>query len=140
MGEFQSHLGRGRRLAGLAPAENDVLHPLATQALGALLTEHPRDGIDDVALAAAVRADDGGDALVESEFGALGKALETGNVQFGQSHFGTLSGHGNDRARTTLEARTVAGRPVVLNGRKSSKPHVSGQAETHPQDMGSAGC
>ena len=56
------------------PLEDHVLHALAAQALGALLAEHPRDGVDDVALAAAVGADDGGDAGVEGELGAIGES------------------------------------------------------------------
>src|SRR5207237_6868661 len=38
--------------------EDDVLHRLAAEVLRALLAEHPADGIDDVRLTAAVRADD----------------------------------------------------------------------------------
>ena len=69
------------RLARIAAAENDVLHAIAAQALGALLAEHPGDRIDDVALAAAVRPDDGGDAGVEGELGPIRKALEAGNLE-----------------------------------------------------------
>ena len=72
--------------ARIAAAENDVLHPVAAQALGALLAEHPGERIDDVALAAAVRPNDGGDSGVEGELRPIRKALEAGNLQALQSH------------------------------------------------------
>ena len=84
--QVQPDLGRGRRLAGVAAAEDHVLHPVAAQALGALLAEHPGDGVDDVALAAAVRADDGGHARVEPDVGAIGKALEAREFESFEAH------------------------------------------------------
>ena len=36
--------------------EDDVLHLAAAQRLGALLADHPGEGVDDVGLAGAVRA------------------------------------------------------------------------------------
>ena len=54
--EPQPHLGGAGRLSRVAAVEDDVFHPVAAQALGALLAEHPRDGVGDVALAASVRA------------------------------------------------------------------------------------
>src|SRR5580765_7479168 len=51
--ETQPHFRGGRRLARVAAAEDDVLHPLAAQALGALFAHDPRDRVGDVALAAA---------------------------------------------------------------------------------------
>ena len=74
--ETQPDFGRRRRLPCVAAAEEHVFHPLAAQALGALLTHHPRDGVGDVALAAAVRPDDGGHALVEGQLRAIGKRFE----------------------------------------------------------------
>ena len=58
--------------------EVNVRHLAAAQALGGLLAEHPTDGIADVALAAAVGADNGGDPFpIEAEFGAIAEALES---------------------------------------------------------------
>jgi hypothetical protein len=82
VGELETHLGRRRRLARVAAVEDHVFHAIAAQALGALLAEHPGDRVDDVALAAAVRADDGGDAVVEAELGAIAEALEAADVEF----------------------------------------------------------
>src|SRR6185295_17676940 len=62
--------GRGG-LARIAAAEDDVFHLVAAQTLGALLAHHPRDGVGDVALAAAVRSHDRSDATIESQFGTV---------------------------------------------------------------------
>ena len=62
-GEAEAHFGGGAGLARVAAVEDDVLHLVAAQALGALLAKHPGDGVGDVALAAAVGADNRGDAL-----------------------------------------------------------------------------
>src|SRR5262249_4145265 len=74
--EAQPHLGRRRRLPRVAAAEQHVFHPLAAQALRALLSHHPRDRVGHVALAAAIRTDDGGHAMVEGELRAIGERLE----------------------------------------------------------------
>jgi hypothetical protein len=74
--ESQPHFGGGRRLACVAAAEDDVLHLVAAQALGALLAHHPRDRVGDVALAAPVGPDDRRDALVERELGPIRKRFE----------------------------------------------------------------
>src|SRR5581483_1170697 len=65
--ELQLHFGGGGRLARVAAVEDDVLHLVAAQALGALLAHHPRDGVGNVALAAPIRADNGGHTRVERE-------------------------------------------------------------------------
>ena len=72
----QADLGRPRGLPGVAPAEDHVLHALAAKTLHALLTQHPGDGVDDVALAAAVGADNRRDAVIESHVGPIREALE----------------------------------------------------------------
>ncbi len=86
--ELQPDLGRRRGLPRIAAIEDHVLHALAAEALGALLAQHPGDGVDDVALAAAVGPDNGRDAIVETEFGAIRETLEAGDVEPGQSHGG----------------------------------------------------
>ena len=86
VGETQSDLGRCGRPAAVAAAEDDILHPLAAQAPHALLTQHPRDGIYEVALAASIRTDDGGHPGVECDLRLFGKALEAGDSQLVQAH------------------------------------------------------
>src|SRR5688572_1120413 len=73
----QAHLSGRARLAGVAAVEDHVLHLLAAEALGALLSQDPRDGVGNVALAAAVGTDDGRDALVEGKLRPFGEGLET---------------------------------------------------------------
>ena len=84
--EPQPHFGGGRRLARVAAVEDDVFHPLAAQALGALLAHHPRDGVGDVALAAPVRADNGRHALVEGQLGAVGERFEAVDFETFETH------------------------------------------------------
>src|SRR5690606_35081670 len=79
-------------LAGIAAGKDHVLHAAAAQALGALLAQHPRDGVDDVALAAPVGADDRGDAVVEGQLRSVREALEAGNLQTRQFHRRTEQG------------------------------------------------
>jgi len=74
--ERQGHLCEAEGLAGLTAAEDHVLHLIAAEVLGALLTQHPAYGIGDVALAAAVGAHDGGDAGLEVERGLLEEGLK----------------------------------------------------------------
>ncbi len=86
--EQQTHFRGPGGLAGVAAAEDHVFHPVAAQALRALLAQHPRDRIGDIALAAPVRADDGGDPLVEGKLRPIRKGLETGDLEALQAHDG----------------------------------------------------
>src|SRR5205085_4413199 len=63
-------------------------HLLAAQTLGGLLAQHPSNGINDVAFAAAVGPDDRGDAAVEIEFGFVGETLEAVCDEAFQDHRG----------------------------------------------------
>jgi hypothetical protein len=88
----QRHLGTAQRGAAGGAGEDDVLHLAAAQALGALLAEDPRDRVDDVGLARAVRADDGGDPGLEPERRGGREGLEALERQAGQVHrTGTLA-------------------------------------------------
>jgi hypothetical protein len=53
---------------------------------GALLAEHPADGVDDVRLAAAVRTDDAGDARGQLEHGAFHERLEPVQLDLLDAH------------------------------------------------------
>ena len=74
--ECQADLGVAGTAAAGRAVEDDVHHLPAAQALGRLLAQHPLEGIDHVALAAAVGADDGGDAVVKIKYGLIGEALK----------------------------------------------------------------
>ena len=57
--------------------EDDLIGPVAADGLLAVPAEGPEHGVDEVALARAVGADDGGDAGVEDDLGPLGEGLES---------------------------------------------------------------
>ena len=75
--EIEGNLANLGRLAGIRALENDVLHFSPAQRLGALLAQHPADGIGDVGLPAAIRADDRGHARFETESGGIGERFES---------------------------------------------------------------
>ena len=79
-GQLQLHLGGAGRLARVAAAEDHVLHPVAAEALGALLAEHPGDRVGHIALAAPVRPDDRRHPTIERQVRAIGKRFEAGDL------------------------------------------------------------
>ena len=92
VGEGDADLGHAQGLVGVGAVEDAVFHLRAAQRLGALLAENPADGVGDVALAAAVGADDGRHAGFEVEAGLVGKALEA-------DHFEPLEDHEHSPGR-----------------------------------------
>ena len=82
-GEGQGHLGQAEGLALAVPCEDQVVHPVAAQELGALLSQRPADRVGHVTLAAAVRPDDDGHAGLEREFNLVREGLEAekGNLR-----------------------------------------------------------
>ncbi len=79
-------LGERQRRPRLAAVEDDVFHLLSAEALRALLAEHPADGVGDVALSAAVRADDGRHPLVEGELDLVPETLESADIESFELH------------------------------------------------------
>ena len=74
--------GHAGGLAVAGSGEDDVFHAGATKGLGRLLAQHPGDSVGNIRLAAAVGADDGGDAVpVELEVGAVAKRFEAENLK-----------------------------------------------------------
>ncbi len=65
--------------------EDHVLHLTAAQAAGARLAHRPAQGFDDVGFAAAVRADDAGQAGIDLDRGRLGEAFESGDAKAGEA-------------------------------------------------------
>jgi hypothetical protein len=80
VGHGQRHLGHPQRLAALGAVEDDIGHFTAAQRLGGGLSEHPADGVHHVRLAAAIRAHDAGDALVELDARLVREGLEAVDV------------------------------------------------------------
>ena len=72
----QGHLGATEGRATGRSGENDVFHLAAAQRLRALLPEHPRDRVHDIALAGPVRPDDTRDTRLEPERRCRRKGLE----------------------------------------------------------------
>ena len=60
--EDETYFGQSHRLAGRRAVKDDVFHLLPAESLGALLAQRPAYGVRDVRLAAAIGADDAGDA------------------------------------------------------------------------------
>ena len=86
VGEGDGDLGHAQRLVGVGAVEDHVRHRGAAQRRGALLAEDPADGVGDVALAAAVGADNGGDARLEDEAGFRCEAFEADDFECLEVH------------------------------------------------------
>ena len=86
VGEGEGDFGHAHGFAGGGAVEDDVEHGVAAEGFGGHFAEDPLDGIDDVGLAAAVGADDGGDAVIEEEFGVIGEGFEAGEFEFSEFH------------------------------------------------------
>ena len=76
VGEHQRDLGHAQRAPAAGAIEDHVLHALGAQRAGRLLAQRPADGVNDVALAAAVRSDQRGHVAAELQYRAVGKGLE----------------------------------------------------------------
>ena len=88
IGQEQRNLAQLRRLPGVGPLEDDVLHLAAAQRLGALFAQHPADGIGNVRLAASVRAHDRGDPRFEPESGRVREAFKAMELERLEIHAG----------------------------------------------------
>jgi hypothetical protein len=86
VGQNQGHLRRPQRFSTAASAEDDVGHLPASHALDALLSEHPLDSVNDIALAAAVRPDDTRHGRIKKKFRFIGEAFESVQYHFFKSH------------------------------------------------------
>ena len=77
----QADLSRRHGPARPRAGEDHILHARAAQRLGRLLAQHPADGIGDIALAAAVGADDDRDARIEHDARAVREGFESLDFQ-----------------------------------------------------------
>jgi hypothetical protein len=77
------HVERG--LLGVA-VEDDVLGPVAPDGLDPQTAQDPQHGVDQVALAGAVGADDGREAGMEDDLGSFGEGLESLEFEFLDDH------------------------------------------------------
>ena len=74
--EEERHLGIVARRARVGAVEDDVVHAGGAQRLVRGLAHHPAQRLDQVRLAAAVRPDHAGQALLDLEVGRLDEGLE----------------------------------------------------------------
>ncbi|OPZ73302.1 MAG: hypothetical protein BWY83_00171 [bacterium ADurb.Bin478] len=84
--DFERHLGHAHRLGRRRTIKNNVFHAIAAQRSRALLTHHPADGIDNIALAATIGTDDTGDAVMKKEIGLFCKRLKADDCEFRKVH------------------------------------------------------
>ena len=84
--EEQHHLGVVARRAGVGAVEDDVVHAGGAQRLVRGLAHHPAQRFDQVRLAAAVRPDHAGQALLDLEVGRLDEGLEAEQPQLVEFH------------------------------------------------------
>ena len=61
------HIGKAQGPPQLGAGKNDILHGMSPQLFDLLLAQNPADRVGDIALAAAVGADDGRDPVMEFE-------------------------------------------------------------------------
>jgi len=102
------HLGAPEGTTGRGAGEDDVFHLPAAEGLRPLLPHHPREGVDDIRLAGAVRSDDARDAGLEHEGRGLRERLEPLERQALQVHGATA----RPGRFTPLRYRNPAERPV----------------------------
>src|SRR6266702_8196310 len=79
--EDHGHLGKRSTRTPLAADIDDLFHLAAADVARLAGAEHPLDGVDDVRLAGAVGADDGGDSAVELDLGLRAKVLKPSNCR-----------------------------------------------------------
>ena len=133
----QANFSGRARLPGIAAVEDHVFHLVAAQALGALLAEDPRNGIGNVALAAPVGPDDGGDALIEGELRPIGEGLETRDFETLETHYcPLLTCQTEPGRRAGKQARRAVGRVASRTGGSLAGPSYCGKTQVLPQHFG----
>jgi len=86
VGEGEEDFGHAQGFAGVGAVEDEVGHFASAQGAGGLFAKHPADGVKDVGFAAAIGADNGGDAGVEFQLDAVGKGFESCQLDVFQKH------------------------------------------------------
>ncbi|GAA3157877.1 hypothetical protein GCM10017687_90010 [Streptomyces echinatus] len=127
----QGHLGPAQRRAAGGAGEDDVLHLAAAQRLGALLAHDPAEGVHDVGLARAVRADDTGDPRFEAECGRGGERLESTEGQGLEVHAAGLYpaplSHSTNTRNPTVSPLNTQGTPNVKEGERMRGDRTKGR-------------
>ena len=90
IGDGQADFGHVQGRFAVGAGKDDVFHGLAPQLLDALLAHDPSQGIEDIALPAAVRPYDGRHPGGEMDGRLFMKRLKAGQVEFFQFHVQVL--------------------------------------------------
>ena len=119
-------LGEPHALTAAAARVDDLVHALAAELAGVRLAERPAHGIDEVALAAAVRPDDRGDPRVEDHLAPSREGLEPGQGDPPEPHPGDCPRA--ERGTSTSWAAAIS-RPqdLVLTPRPAVCSHRRGR-------------
>ena len=75
--EREHDLGEVARRPAIGAAEDDIVHLAAAHALGRVLAHRPAQRLDEIRFAAAIRADDAGQAGIDDELGRIDEGFET---------------------------------------------------------------
>ena len=92
--EKDADLGVVARGPSARAREDDVVHARGAHGLERAFAHHPAQRLDEVRLAAAVRADDAGEAGLDLELRGVAEALEAGHAQALEFHGAALSSRG----------------------------------------------
>ncbi len=95
--EAENHLGVAAAGPVTGARKDHVVHAGRAHVLVRVLAHDPAQGLDEVRLAAAVRADDAGEARLDEKFARLDEGLEADDAQAGELHRG-VDGRSSGRA------------------------------------------
>ena len=126
LGKGHRDLGHVVGLAGVGAAEDDIRHFTAAQGLCRLFAKHPADGVQDVRLAAAVGADDGGHSTVEAQGGLRGEGFESDQFEGLKKH-----GKGGEMRRDL----SVGWRKRLAQPKRVKNYYLLGCYKITPQDI-----
>jgi hypothetical protein len=131
--------GEVARRAGRGAGEDDVFHAGAAQGFRAGLAHRPAEGFEEVGFAAAIGADDAGEAGFDAEIGGVYETLEAGDAEALDLHSGAprrlwfRSYPGPLRRCFPAKAGTQTGLPP---SRENNTDMPSAQTSTSPAKAG----
>ena len=124
--EQDADLGVVARRALAGAGEDHVVHARGAHGLERAFAHHPAQRLDEVRLAAAVRADDAGEAGLDLELCGVAEALEAGEAQALEFHPTALSsgagGPSSAAARARGEGPSLASARERAEGRARAPP------------------
>src|SRR3546814_3331853 len=113
----------------------DVVHLAAAHALGRGFAHGPAQGLDEVRLAAAVGADDAGDAGLDDQLGGVDERLESAQTKLVELHHAWL---GPLRRQVTTHAplrSALSYSQEALLAAPSGMPLTSSRSEEHTSEL-----